>query len=226
MKKKLMSLVLAMTMILSALPAAAAVEKSGDSHYDDTYQEQTILAKVRVTHQASGTTYLTEVPLCDYTLSDISENINSNGELAKTVSYKISINPLNAQINPLASESGSKEKENVEAYVKVTYTLSADKNFIKVSNFSGGWTYDKSIYYLGGREIGVHSGTSWTQKSLHEYISTDTFNYALDWGYVDRAPNGYTQARAWSEATIYISGMEDNGIFLSLELPFAEIESE
>lgn len=95
----------------------------------------------------------------------------------------------------------------------MTYSISGDQNYIKVSKISVFWECIDDNYSMtfSDREVMVTDGLpSSTGKVMTEYPTTNSFSYDTGWGYVQYYPNSLdamSGARGYSEATGSIDGM-------------------
>ena len=222
MKKRLVSMFLILAMCMGlAVPAYATTSDDSEVRagiLNANINDSVIVAKISVTDLDSGKTTSLPLALSTFSLLNITED---EGELEQTAYCEVYVDPQNQGIMLLDSEGKDHEVEHVKARLSVTYKLSANKEQIKVTNFNGGWTTPNSLYYLTDRQVGLHTGVAGLY-SLQENISTNSFNYDLNWDYTDRSPSGITQPRAWSDARIQIAGMETSkGTLISIDMPFA-----
>ena len=134
-----------------------------------------------------------------------------------TVGYEAFVPMENSsQIMPL--DSGSSDQTRSGATAKMTVTFYVQNEKIKTTNFSGSWSGNNSLFYFTNRLAGASAGQNGS--SMEKYPNSNSFSYNTNWGYVTYSL-GDTGPYAWSEATAWISGMEQNGgIELSLQFQY------
>lgn len=225
MKRKIYGLILTLSLCCTLTVPTYAVSGVENQQLQDKN-----IATISVKHLDSGETYSVEFLPSAFSVESVS--MNSEGEIETTLGCEIFVDIQNGKISvnsadecsPQSNEGNYKEKEGVYAYLNVTYTISNDLQYIKTTNFNGRWELPNNLYYLSDRMVGIHQGT-FNASNLQEKITTNSFNYNLNWPYENRHPNGNVQARAWSEATIWIAGMENSGgVALNIDLPYGTIE--
>ena len=100
------------------------------------------------------------------------------------------------------------DEAGVKAQVIVEYTISANKEDIKISKLSGSWTPSSGMYMISNREAGV---------------TNNTFSYLINWGYQGfvTGPN-LAAPSAWSKAVITVSGMSGTKHVIDLYFNFPD----
>lgn len=208
MKRKILVAFLVLIMSLpmgvqaSSLDSAVLVEASS---YDN------VVAQAIMRDLTTGEeTLLDAKPIC------VIAPMSFSDEEEITVGYEV-FAPI-ALATALDTGGKSKETNGVTAVVYVTYTLSSNKEEIKVTNITGSWTTSNSLYYLIDREYGVSNGGF--GEYYHGYPTTNSFNYNTNFGYYPKL-SGDVSAGGYSQATIMVGGMESFGgveILVTLQL--------
>lgn len=106
--------------------------------------------------------------------------------------------------SPRDSGGGSKTEGGVTTTVSATYDTNASGK-IKVSQFSGSWKPSSSMYTVGNRQAGVHSGQPYGH-SMTKAVSSNSYSYNTGWGY-NVYVGGDSSPRVWNSAIISVTGM-------------------
>lgn len=123
----------------------------------------------------------------------------------------------NNSISLFDSQSVSKEEAGVKASLTLTYTLNSNMTMIKITKFSGSWTYNSEIYTVSDRKAGCHDLTGWGHYVTLEPIG-NSFTYWPSWDYVSRI-YGVDGPTAFMDCTIRVIGM--SGTSYRLELVYS-----
>ena len=132
-------------------------------------------------------------------------------------------------ISPRSSQTSEADQDAIIARLTITYSLSSDKEKIKISAVSGSWTGSITNLEMKDRVVGVTDGAGYWgigSKTLTWHPPANSFTYSTGWGYVDflvPSDESYigTGPRAYSEAYYRIPGMggwDWHSIFLTVEL--------
>lgn len=108
------------------------------------------------------------------------------------------------KIVPRTTQGNSKTSGGIKATANVTFNVTADKEKIRVTHFSGSWTPTASIYYVTNRYARLKDcfiGHTWTS-----YPTTNSFSRTTGWGYVDHI-GGDVGAWAYTECYGNVSDM-------------------
>lgn len=129
--------------------------------------------------------------------------------------------PIKNSSNPslFNLDGHSKNESGINVSIYVDYSISSDNSKVKINRFYGNWYYQNDLYYLTDRLIGCHSGLNFDGNSFNQKIYSDSFDYYLNWGYVDRL-FGPMSPRAWAEATAHVYDMEGSHRIV-IEFPFS-----
>lgn len=104
-----------------------------------------------------------------------------------------------------ASDGKDKTEGGVTVSIHVTYTISANKELIKISQYSGSWTPSSSMFVVSNRDVGIHGGPY--GDFLRKSPTTNSFNYVTGWGYHNFVTSGDASPYAWADATVTVIGM-------------------
>ncbi len=211
MKKFIISLALCFCMVFGLTTSATAVEKESQNPIEVC---STVPVVATVTNQETG-----EVKQLDASpvFVSIQPYSMSDDETTVEVGYSVDV-PI-----PVPQTRTSSGKVNDEAGVKaqviVEYTISANKEDIKISKLSGSWTPSSGMYMISNREAGVTNNTN----RLYKQPSNNTFSYLINWGYQGfvTGPN-LAAPSAWSKAVITVSGMSGTKHVIDLYFNFPD----
>jgi hypothetical protein len=161
--------------------------------------------KISITNNQTG-----ETKVLDPITANRSTKINSiqSNDESVVVGYEVFVpieNSNSSGITPFDVGGGSKTAGGVTARLNVDYDVSSDGEQIRLNKVYGSWTPSDSMYYLTDRKVEAHSGAIWG-KNLSKTPTSNTFSYTTGWGY-NYFAGGQASPRAWSSATIHISGM-------------------
>lgn len=175
------------------------------------HQENNFLYEISVIENATNQEVEIEV-ISEEIVLLISQQ-SQNVEEQKVEYDVIFLLPVNNNEKTRSSISSEQEKASIHAKVTLTYSISSDQNYIKVSKISGFWECIDENYSMtfSDREVMVTDGLPLnTGKVIYEYPTTNSFSYDTGWGYVQYYPNNVdamSGARGYSEATGSIDGM-------------------
>lgn len=123
-------------------------------------------------------------------------------------------------IATLRTVDGHNRSENgINVSLYIDYATSSDNNQVKVNKIYGNFSYPDDLYYLTNRIVGCHSGVSSYGYVFNQEIDSDSFDFDLDWDYVDRL-FGDLSPRAWIEAISHVYDMEGSHKIV-IEFPFS-----
>jgi hypothetical protein len=123
-------------------------------------------------------------------------------------------------IATLRTVDGHNRSENgINVSLYIDYATSSDNNQVKVNRIYGNFSYPDDLYYLTNRIVGCHSGVSSYGYVFNQEIDSDSFDFDLDWDYVDRL-FGDLSPRAWIEAISHVYDMEGSHKIV-IEFPFS-----
>lgn len=123
-------------------------------------------------------------------------------------------------IATLRTVDGHNRSENgINVSLYIDYATSSDNNQVKVNKIYGNFSYPDDLYYLTNRIVGCHSGVSSYGYVFNQEIDSDSFDFDLDWDYVDRL-FGDLSPRAWIEAISHVYDMVGSHKIV-IEFPFS-----
>lgn len=123
-------------------------------------------------------------------------------------------------IATLRTVDGHNRSENgINVSLYIDYATSSDNNQVKVNKIYGNFSYPDDLYYLTNRIVGCHSGVSSYGYVFNQEIDSDSFDFDLDWDYVDRL-FGDLSPRAWIEAISHVYDMEGSHKIV-IQFPFS-----
>lgn len=174
------------------------------------HQENNVLYEISVIDNATNQEVEIEIVSVEI-VPEISQQ-SLNVEEQKVEYDVIFLLPVNNNDKTRSSISSEQEKASIHAKVTLTYSISSDQNYIKVSKISGFWECIDDNYSMtfSDRKVMVTDGVPMTGKVMNKYPTTNSFSYDTGWGYVDYYPNvadAMSGARGSSEATGSIDGM-------------------
>ncbi len=105
-----------------------------------------------------------------------------------------------------STEDKGKTEGGVTIRFSVVYTISANKEDIKVSRIYGNWTPSANFYIVTNRTVGIHAGLD-GPSPLVRHPSTNSFDYSTGWGYNGFVVGANGSPFAWADAVILVSGM-------------------
>lgn len=215
--KKISSLFLALVMCLSlCVPAFAA-----DTNIANAEKNVDVIMEVTATNLTTGEQKTTEIFANSIVPANMGAKNFNDEEQEYTVGCDVFLSLDNGEIQPLNADGSSTTQCGVTATLNATYTLRYNNEDIKITNFSGGWTPSSPLFYLTDQEVGITNGGFWGD-TIRENPTSNSFSYDTGWDYVPRQANGNYQARAWSDAVVYVAGMEAGGGYdLGLTLKIA-----
>lgn len=206
MKRKLISFAMVMLISVSlCIPAAA-------TNYANTVEENNALV-LTLTDTTTG-----EVQEIKATLETTSA-LTRSAEETVTAGYSAFI-PIQLPSTRTSEPGGKDDGSGVTVLLYVIYTISSNREQIKVSRIYGSWTPSSNLFTVSNREVGMHAGLD-SPGILRENPSSNSFDYSTGWGYCNFVPAGDASPFAWADATIRVSGMSGSHL-LTAALAFPE----
>lgn len=175
------------------------------------HQQSNVLYEISVIDNA--TNQEVEIEIVSEEIVPVISQQSLNVEEQKVEYDVIFLLPVNNNDKTRSSISSEQEKASIRAKITLTYSISSDQNYIKVSKVSGFWECIDDNYSMtfSDREVKVTDGLPLnTGKVMTKYPTTNSFSYDTGWGYVSYYSNSVdamSGARGYSEATGSIDGM-------------------
>lgn len=158
------------------------------------------------------------VKVVNESLTETSNQLAIKKDFIKNYNIFIPIELNN--IATLRTVDGHNRSENgINVSLYIDYATSSDNNQVKVNKIYGNFSYPDDLYYLTNRIVGCHSGVSSYGYVFNQEIDSDSFDFDLDWDYVDRL-FGDLSPRAWIEAISHVYDMEGSHKIV-IEFPFS-----
>ena len=158
------------------------------------------------------------VKVVNESLTETSNQLAVKKNFIKNYNIFIPIELNNIAI--LRTVDGHNRSENgINVSLYIDYATSSDNNQVKVNKIYGNFSYPDDLYYLTNRIVGCHSGVSSYGYVFNQEIDSDSFDFDLDWDYVDRL-FGDLSPRAWIEAISHVYDMEGSHKIV-IEFPFS-----
>lgn len=189
MKKRFATLILALIMACSlAIPAGAASTLA---------EEQNETGPVLVvTNNETG-----EVRMIEATPESVeTRTISDSSEI--DVGYTAYV-PIPSNSRTIVD--GGKTEGGVNISIHVVYTISSNREQIKITRCYGAWTPSSSIYTLSNRVAAVHGGAD--GKIAKKSPKINSFNINTEWGYHNFVTAGDASPYAWADAIVHVTGM-------------------
>lgn len=212
--KKVISIFIVLVLLLcSTTPVVFANDVTVENSHTGS-------AKITLTDNKNNTEeiFYVEPQIVVSKLQKRSNNEDGSTSYAATCTVFIPLN-VNANGGLTRGETiGGQANDGVRGMMTVYYDYIPSDNLLRTNAVEGSWTMNSTYYYLGNREVGLHSGTG-NGYLLEEHPTTNSYEYITGWGYVNRYWDTLS-ARAWSEADIYISGMSGTSGHITVDFAF------
>ena len=178
MKKTLFSISLITTMLLG--PTVCFANDNSDSS-----QTEPIFSVTTINSETGEIKVLTP---------QITESITTSNEpdvISKSVTYEVFVPievPTSRGVTPGGNHYGG-----VDAEFKVDYDLkaTADQNYIRINQISGGWNVDDiDMYYITDQRVRMVDALALFGHALEEYPPGRVFKYVTNWDYVKALGDG------------------------------------